>query len=119
MPQDQTQTQPATAANNPGVLDAIRQYASSALDNLKSRFTTPGGQPVIQAGPGSALDTKNNQLQQLQPQQPYSALQQNAPMLTNPTLSHAQSPYGTQPGEQRIDTSGMTGFTNIKRSPGL
>jgi hypothetical protein len=40
-------------------------------------------------------------------------------MLTNPTLSHAQSPYGTQPGEQRIDTSGMTGFTNIKRSPGL
>jgi hypothetical protein len=89
------------------------------MDNLKSRFATPGGQPVIQAGPGSTLDTKNNQLQQLQPQQSYSALQQNAPLLTSPTLSHAQSPYGTRPGEQRIDTSGMTGFTNIKRNPGL
>lgn len=112
MPQTTIPQDSSPTASSPGFLDALMGAAKAFKENLQTRFA-PTGQ--LQAAPGSVLGNKNDQLQAMQPQQPYSALQQNAPMLDQPMLSHSQNPYGSAPGEQRIDTAPMTGFTNIKR----
>lgn len=118
----QTTIQPdSSQTNSPGFLDSLLGAAKAFKENLQARFAPQEpGQRQIQAGPFSVLGQRNDQLQAAQPQQSYSYLQQNAPQLAQPFLSHSQSPYGSNPGEKRIDTTGMIGgLSGVKRSPGL
>ena len=112
MPQDPNQTQP-------GFLQALSDAAHAAIENVKTRFGGANGQ--LSAAPGSVLGGQNAQLQQLSPTPGgMSSAAQNP--VANPTLSQQQLPYGSRPGEQRIDTTDMTkplgGLSGVRRNAG-
>lgn len=111
--------QPTTS--NPGFVDALRQAAQAIGENLKTRFGQgpPTGQ--LGAASGSVLGDKNAQLQMLSPTPGgYSSAAQSP--VANPTLSRQQLPYGSYPGEQRIDTTEMIkplgGLSGVRRNAG-
>ena len=96
------QTQPGTAPT--GIVDQISQLAHAFADNLKTRFKSGPPAGALGADPGSVLGQRNAQLSTMGPQQSYTPQAQGND--TNPTLSHQQPPYGTNPPEQRLDNEG-------------
>ena len=96
------QTQPGTAPT--GIVDQISQLAHAFADNLKTRFKSGPPAGALGADPGSVLGQRNAQLSTMSPQQSYTPQAQGND--TNPTLSHQQPPYGTNPPEQRLDNEG-------------
>jgi hypothetical protein len=98
----------------PGIFEQLKGL-------LQDRYAAgpPKGYPS--AGPGSVLDNKNMQLQQLMPNpQPLLSPQQSLPMKPQPQMP-APDPtaaYGTRPGEKRIDVSEyqrpLSGFSGVK-----
>jgi hypothetical protein len=102
-------------ASNPNLLQSI-------LAAAKGQYAAgpPVGAPS--AGVGSVMDARNMALRGSMPALP----QQTAPaapsnLVAPQDLSGAQGPFGSRAGEVRLDNQGnpMTGFSGVKRSPGL
>ena len=80
----------------------------------------PPGTPS--AGVGSVMDAKNMALQGSMPVLPQTQTPMAQSNLVQPQdLSGAQGPFGSRPGEQRLDSEGnpISGFSGVKRAPGL
>ncbi len=99
---DPSQTPQGTAPT--GIVDQISQLAHAFADNLKTRFKSGPPAGALGADPGSVLGQRNAQLNTMSPQQSYTPQAQGND--TNPTLSHQQPPYGTNPPEQRLNDEG-------------
>src|SRR5208282_5290860 len=77
----------------------------------------PPGTPS--AGVGSVMDAKNMALRGSMPALPQTAPAASSNLVTAPQdLSGAQAPYGSRPGEQRLDSEGnpIQGFSGVKRA---
>ena len=127
---DPSQT-PQAAQTQPGILQAIEDAAKAAYENVKTRFTAGPPPGTLSAAPGSPLAQHDTAIQliprqSLSPQQSFTPVAQSP--VSNPTLSHQQPPYGTQPQppygtnapEQRLDSEGnvLGGLRGVKRAGG-
>ena len=113
---DPSQT-PQAAQTQPGILQAIEDAAKAAYNNVKTRFNAGPPAGTLSAAPGSPLAQHDTTIQQLSPQQSFTPVAQSP--VSNPTLSHQQPPYGTNPPEQLLDNQGNpSGLRGVKRVGG-
>jgi len=105
------------ATQNPGILNQIKGTGNAVLDALKANYASGPQSAPLTPGPGSVLDQRDQQITPLlPPQQPLMPQHLVAPQ---PDLAQAQGPYGSGPGEKRIDVSEyqkpLGGLSGIKR----
>ena len=104
-----------------GSMSSVAQpnLLQALLAAAKSQYAAgpPVGAPS--AGTGSVMDSKNFALRGSMPVLPQTQTPMAQSNLVQPQdLSGAQAPYGSRPGEQRLDANGdpVSGFSGVKRA---
>lgn len=104
-------------STTPNLLAQLKSTGTSVLDALRNRYT-PEGPGSLTAGPGSVLDQRAVQLQNLLPQ--HQLLQPAQLPLAPADRIDPHAQYGDRTPEQRIDVTEMTkplgsGLAGIRR----
>lgn len=104
-------------AAGPSILSQLTSTPVDVANALKSRMAGGQASAPLSAGPGSAM-SQNSQVGQV-PQQPLAPAHIEDPRGVSSNDFAHQGPYGSRPGEKRIDVSeyqkGLSGLSDVKK----